>query len=44
MLKTGERINDELYRSTVNGLRRTPIAIWVYEPGRIPIPVQLAAR
>jgi hypothetical protein len=37
MLKAGERINDELYRSTVDGLRRSSVAIWVYQPGRPPI-------
>jgi hypothetical protein len=37
MLKAGERINDELYRSTVHGLRRTAAAIWVYQPGAAPI-------
>jgi hypothetical protein len=37
MLKAGERINDELYRSTVHGLRRTAAAIWVYQPGVAPI-------
>ena len=42
MLKAGERINDELYRSTVHGLRRSAVALWVYEPGRVPIPVQPA--
>jgi hypothetical protein len=37
MLKAGERINDELYRSTVAGLRRSAVAIWVYQPGAAPI-------
>jgi hypothetical protein len=37
MLKAGERINDELYRSTVHGLRRTAVAIWVYQPGFAPV-------
>jgi hypothetical protein len=37
MLKAGERINDELYRSTVHGLRRTAVAIWVYQPGVAPV-------
>lgn len=37
MLKAGERINDELYRSTVHGLRRTAAAVWVYQPGLAPI-------
>lgn len=37
MLKAGERINDELYRSTVQGLRRTAVAIWVYQPGNAPV-------
>lgn len=33
MLKAGERINDELYRSTVHRLRRTAVTVWVYQPG-----------
>jgi hypothetical protein len=42
MLKAGERINDELYRSTVHRLRRPEVAIWVYQPGRAPIALKPA--
>ena len=37
MLKAGERINDQLYRSTVDGPRRSPLLVWVYEPGLAPV-------
>jgi hypothetical protein len=44
MLKAGERINDELYRSTVDGPRRSPLLVWVYEPGFAPVSARLAGR
>jgi hypothetical protein len=37
MLKAGERINDELYRSTIHRLRRPSVNIWVYQPGFAPV-------
>ena len=36
MLKAGERINDELYRSTICR-SRGPDRLWVYQPGHAPI-------
>jgi hypothetical protein len=38
MLKAGERINDELYRSTTSRSRGSA-RLWVYQPGRAPISV-----
>ena len=38
MLKAGERINDELYRSTI-GRPRGSGRLWVYQPGLTPISI-----
>ena len=38
MLQAGERINDQLYASTI-GRSRGPSRVWVYQPGLAPINV-----